>query len=118
MSNFFVIFIFVMLFCTFININVMRLSSFSSSYSALHRDVTRYYTLYNVAKMDQDENRMSEAFAKLESCFASYQEKCEKRDGLLSLTNLVRASYPNLFAKIDRETEEMEAIFTVCRLKA
>ena len=118
MSIFFVIFTFFMIYCIFNSINLMRLSSFASSYTALHREVTRYYTLYNVAKMEHDENRMSEAFAKLESCFASYQEKCEKRDGLLSLTNLVRASYPNLFAKIDRETEEMETVFTICRLMA
>ena len=118
MSIFSVIFIFVMLFCIFNGINLMRLSSFASSYTALQSEVTRYYTLYNVAKMEHDENVMSEAFAKLESSFATYQGMCRKRDSVLSLTSLYRAQFPNIFVKIDRDTEAMETVFTVCRLMA
>ena len=72
----------------------------------------------SVAKMEHDENVMSEAFAKLESSFAAYQSMCQKRDSLLSLTNLNRAQIPNLFVKIDRDTEAMETVFTICRLMA
>lgn len=118
MSIFFVIFTFFMIYCIFNSINLMRLSSFASSYTALQSEVTRYYTLYNVAKMEHDENVMSEAFAKLESSFAAYQSMCQKRDSLLSLTNLNRAQIPNLFVKIDRDTEAMETVFTICRLMA
>ena len=118
MSIFSVIFIFVMLFCIFNSINLMRLSSFASSYTALQSEVTRYYTLYNVAKMEHDEKGMSEAFAKLESSFATYQGMCRKRDSVLSLTSLYRAQFPNIFVKIDRDTEAMETVFTVCRLMA
>ena len=115
---FFVAVCFIILFGIFNSISLMRLSSFASSYSALQSEVTRYYTLYNVAKMEHDEKGMSGAFAKLESSFAAYQGMCQKRDSLLSLTNLNRAQIPNLFVKIDRDTEAMETVFTVCRLMA
>jgi len=118
MRGAYVLFVCIMIYGVIMTIGIVLLSSFYSTYAALKSDVTRYYTLYNVAKLEQDENGMSEAFAKLKSCFDSYQNVCAKRDGLIALTSPTRVSYPNLFLKIDRDTEEMEAIFTVCRLKA
>lgn len=117
-NPFFVAVFFVILVGIFNSICLMSLSSFASSYSALQSEVTRYFTLYNVAKMEHDEKGMSEAFAKLESSFATYQGMCRKRDSVLSLTSLYRAQFPNIFVKIDRDTEAMETVFTVCRLMA
>ena len=49
MRGAYVLFVCIMIYGVIMTIGIVLLSSFYSTYAALKSDVTRYYTLYNVA---------------------------------------------------------------------